>query len=174
MFLRTCVLIILKRRREIFIFFTLSLLFFLRLQSVSVPLVTLANLSTIIIIMKTNIQEKQNIDVYHRCFKLMNSPKWNPEWQKLNAEQYSIIGKDLHITTTATTIKISKVGWQYGNRSNCSRSTQFTGSLSLSCHSEIQIKLLCFFFLFIYLSVVSLLFNSILSICSFFMDKILQ
>lgn len=173
MFLRTCVLIILKRRREIFIFFRCCF-FFSRLQSVSVPLVTLANLSTIIIIMKTNIQEKQNIDVYHRCFKLMNSPKWNPEWQKLNAEQYSIIGKDLHITTTATTIKISKVGWQYGNRSNCSRSTQFTGSLSLSCHSEIQIKLLCFFFLFIYLSVVSLLFNSILSICSFFMDKILQ
>lgn len=27
----------------------------------------------------------KTVDVYHRCFKLMNSPKWNPNRQKLNA-----------------------------------------------------------------------------------------
>lgn len=42
------------------------------------------NKKTVTIIMKTktkdnNNNKKNHIDVYHRCFKLMNSPKWNPE-----------------------------------------------------------------------------------------------
>lgn len=40
-------------------------------------------------------------------------------------------------------------GWQYGNRSNWCHSTQFKGSLSLSCHSEIPIKRLFFIYLYI-------------------------